>query len=46
MVRICPNCRWFLGLKAPLLRWHVTHTLCSRCYRHLLAYPRAYTLGS
>lgn len=36
MIRVCGDCRRFLGLKRPWLNWSITHGLCSVCFRKLL----------
>jgi hypothetical protein len=45
MVRVCGSCRWFVGFKAPWFDLRVTHGLCGRCYRRLMAYSQGYGLG-
>jgi hypothetical protein len=39
MVRVCAWCRRFLGLKRPLDRWDMTHSICGWCEPRLTA-PR------
>jgi hypothetical protein len=39
MVRVCAWCRRFLGLKRPLDRWDLTHSICGPCEDRLTA-PR------
>jgi hypothetical protein len=39
MVRVCAWCRRFLGLKRPLDRWDLTHSICGSCEGRLTA-PR------
>ena len=46
MLRVCAGCHWLVGIKAPWLKLGVTHALCGRCYRRILAQYRAYGLGS
>lgn len=48
MVRICAGCHWLVGFKAPWLDLRITHSLCGRCYRRLLAQYqyRGFGLGS
>lgn len=31
MIRICSDCKKFIGLKRPLLSLKKTHTLCDKC---------------
>lgn len=36
MIRVCADCRRFLGIKRPWFNWSITHGLCRVCFQKVM----------